>query len=376
MSQIFIPRGIKAQLPDGGLMEFFPPYLSDLIAKTGGSNGPIGKQFVAQPELERKFTQNGESDPLSEDSYEVAPGLVYKHRSGVFNSNEKFSYNGRALWTVTRHCAAYCRFCTRGREVGAIQPNNLTNKSKAAVAHTPHLSISEINQTLEFIEKEPGLTEIILSGGDPLTIDPETLDYIFSRLATLQQNKKLSIIRIGTRVPVHNPFILKNSHYKSLKLIKNLRIMLHVNHPLELTPETKEVIQKLREETGAILMSHSVLLKGVNDSIHTLYELFTQLAEEGVVPYYLFQNDPVYWAKHFTVPMKDAITIWGKLRPILSGVAATARFVIDTPSGYGKVSLPEGNSWDVNYDEGFKDFKGKDFVLFSKFKKSNSEIPK
>jgi len=82
-----------------------------------------------------------------------------------------------------------------------------------------------------------------------------------------------------------------------------------------------------------------------------------------VVPYYVFQNDAVYWAKHFTVPLPKAIKMWQKLRPMLSGVAATARFVIDVAKGYGKIPLPEGDAWEVNYLKGFKDFKGKRFSM-------------
>jgi lysine 2,3-aminomutase len=110
-------------------------------------------------------------------------------------------------------------------------------------------------------------------------------------------------------------------------------------------------------------MSQTVLLKGVNDSTETLYALFTKLAKEGIRPYYVFQNDDVCWAKHFTVPMEKAIKIWGKLRPRLSGVAATARFVIDVPKGYGKIAVPEGEAWDVNYETGYHDFKGVKFPV-------------
>ena len=104
--------------------------------------------------------------------------------------------------------------------------------------------------------------------------------------------------------------------------------------------------------------SQSVLLKGVNDDVQTLRNLFVKMAKEGIRPYYIYQNDPVYWAEHFTVPFKKAIKIWGKLRPRLSGVAATARFVIDTPFGFGKIPVPEGDAWEIDLSS-FRDFKGK-----------------
>lgn len=349
-------------LPHGGLPEIFPPYLSDLIMRTGGPDGPIGRQFVSRPHLEKRFFKSGMKDPLMEDHHEVAPGLVYKYESNAKKKTKKpFAHSGRALWTITRHCAAYCRFCTRGREVGI--PAGAKGVSDAALANTPHLLMDQIEETLAFIEKEQGLNEIILSGGDPMTVHPKILHYVLGKLGELQRIGKLTIVRIGTRVPVHNPLLFRDEHYEAAKQIRNLRLMVHVNHPLELTPQTRGVLERFRRECGAVVMTQTVLLKGVNDNAETLYELFQTLASEGIIPYYVYQNDPVYWAKHFTVPIKRAIAMWQKLRPKLSGVAATARFVIDVPQGYGKVPLPEGDAWEVNYLKGYRDFKGNRFEL-------------
>ncbi len=309
----------------------------------------------------RRGSKKGLKDPLLEDEHEVAPGLVYKYQSNIKSKKKSMTYYGRALWTITRHCASYCRFCTRGREVGI--PAGQEGGSTAALSHTPHLLMDQIEKTLAYIEKEPGINEIILSGGDPMTINPKILYYVLGRLADLQRIGKLAIVRIGTRVPIHNPLLLQSVHFEAAKQIRNLRLMVHINHPLELTPQTLGVLERFRKESGAIVMSQTVLLNGVNDEVKTLYELFTKLTSEGIVPYYVYQNDPVYWARHFTVPIKRAIKIWQKLRPMLSGVAATARLVIDTPNGYGKVPIPEGNGWFIDYDKGYKDFKGKKFHL-------------
>lgn len=357
------PRGTRVMLSHGGLPEIFPPYLADLIQKTGGLTGPIGLQFVSRPELERRFFKSGMKDPLIEDEHEVAPGLVYKYTSNIDKKKKRgeMAYWGRALWTITRHCAAYCRFCTRGREVGI--PAGQETASTAALAHTPHLLMDQINETLAFIEREKGINEIILSGGDPMTVHPTILTYVLSKLGQLQQKGRLAIVRIGTRVPVHNPVLLRDDHFKAISQLKNPRMMVHINHYLELTPQMLGVLERFRKECGAIVMSQTVLLKGVNDDVETLYLLFTKLTSEGVVPYYVYQNDPVYWASHFTVPIKRAIKMWQKLRPMLSGVAATARFVIDTPKGYGKVPIPEGAGWDVNWNRGYRDFQGNWFPL-------------
>lgn len=115
--------------------------------------------------------------------------------------------------------------------------------------------------------------------------------------------------------------------------------MIHVNHPSEITPPSLKKLEMFKKKTGASILSQSVLLKGINDSVEILEKLFNKLIKFGIHPYYLYQNDPVPWAEDFTVPFEQAIEIWEKLKPKLSGLAVTARFVIDTPLGYGKKSL-------------------------------------
>ena len=327
-------RGKKVSLPHGGLPEIISPYLLKLIAQTGGRNGPIGKQFIAQPEKERKYYQKGASVPLIEDKYEVAPGLIYK-------------YKGRALWTIVRFCASYCRFCTRGRLIGVGEPY-LTNK--------------EITQVLTYLRKRKEINEIILSGGDPLVASRNYLTKIIDGLVKLQKKGIIEIIRIGTRLPIVNPPLIQPWHYQLLAKIKNPYLMVHINHPAELTPQAIEVLNNFRRISGALVLSQTVLLKGVNDSPETLCALFNKMTKEGIRPYYVYQNDPVYWAKHFTVPIKKAIKLWQQLRPKLSGLAATARFVIDVPFGFGKIPIPEGNAWKVDYSC-FYDFKKKKHLL-------------
>lgn len=334
----FVPRGNSVMLPHGGLPEVIPPYLIKLIEKTGGVQGPIGLQFIAQPEKERRLLKNGVTDPLTEDDHEVAPGLVYK-------------YHGRVLWTITRFCGSYCRFCTRGREVG-LGKNECT-QSQAAMAQEAFLTDREINEVFSYFKAHQEITEVLVSGGDPLIAPQIYLEKIFNGLSKLQKEGNLAIIRLGTRLPVSNPRAIKPWHYRLLAKIKNPYLMLHINHPAEITDEVVKVVNTFRKKAMALAFSQSVFLVGVNDSVEILGELFTKLAREGIRPYYLYQNDPVYWADHFTVPINRAIAIWGKLRPMLSGIAATARFVIDTPFGAGKIPVPEGEAWEVNYDHFF-----------------------
>ena len=351
---LLIPRGMKTMLPHGGLPEVFSSYLSELIEQTGGANGPIGKQFVARPEKEKKNFNKNHMDPLAEDEHEVAPGLVYKYE-GKANEGGKIVNFGRALWTITRFCGTYCRFCTRGREIGI--PPNVSGYNISTISRNPFLTDKEIGEVLVFLKEHKEINEVILSGGDPLTAPQGYLTRIIEGLVELQKAGDLDIIRIGTRLPVHNPASIKDWHYELLGKIKNPYLMIHINHPAELTPQTVEVLNNFRRQSFAHVYSQSVLLKGVNDDVQTLHNLFVKMTKEGIRPYYIYQNDPVYWAQHFTVPFKKAIKIWGKLRPRLSGLAATVRFVIDTPYGFGKIAVPEGDAWEVDLSS-FKDFKG------------------
>jgi lysine 2,3-aminomutase len=359
LKQQIVPRGTEVMLPHGGLPEMVSLHLINLIKKTGGRSGPIGTQFLAQPDKEKRYFQKKSSDPLIEDEHEVAPGLVYKY-CGKLNSKGWVECHGRVLWTVTRFCASYCRFCTRGREVGL--PTYVKSESNAAISKKPYLSDEEINMVFDYLEKHKEINEVLISGGDPLTVPEPYLTKIINGLVKLQKKGKIDIIRIGTRLPISSPLSVKKWHYQLLAKIKNPYLMVHINHPAELTKETISVLNKFRKTAMASVLSQSVLLKGVNDSVDTLHELFQTMTKEGIRPYYVFQNDPVYWAQHLTVPIKQAVRIWEQLRPMLSGIAATARFVIDTPFGFGKIPVPEGKAWKVDYSH-FFDYKKKKHAL-------------
>lgn len=333
-------------LPHGGLPEVVSSHLIELIKKTGGKDGPIGRQFIARPSLEKKHYDKSLLDPLNEDAHEVAPGLIYKYK-GIIDSAGKVVQHRRALFTITRFCASFCRFCTRGREVGL--PSSYKPETFGTISQKTLLSDEDIKKVLTYLKKHREINEVILSGGDPLTTPSTYLAKIIEGLVSLQNKGDIDIIRIATRLPIHNPNAINNMHYQLIGKIKNPYLLLHINHPAELTPKTLHVIYEFRKKSLATVLSQTVLLKGVNDSVETLQTLFEIMAKEGIRPYYLHQNDTVYWAKHFTVPIKKAIKIWQELRPRLSGVAATAKFVIDCPNGVGKIAIPEGNAWDVNY---------------------------
>lgn len=235
-------------------------------------------------------------------------------------------------------------------------------KTNSALASQPLLTDAQIRKTIAYIANHPEINEIILSGGDPLTTQQTYLTGIVSELVKLQKKGQLHTIRIGTRLPIHNPYAVQDWHYALLAKIKNPYLMVHINHPAELTPETLAVLNRFRKESLASVMSQTVFLKGINDNEKVLLELFNTLAKEGIRPYYLFQNDPVYWALHLTVPIKKGIALWQKIRPQLSGIAATARYVIDVPFGHGKIPIPEGGAWQFDKKK-YLDFKMKTFTL-------------
>jgi len=266
------------------------------------------------------------SDPLMEEQHTVVRGLIHK-------------YNNRALILLTLNCAAYCRFCTRRRKVSDIQNGILSDK--------------DLNNIIVYIKEHPEIKEIILSGGDPLTV-PILLQKILLKLSKLPQIK---IIRIGTRLPIADPEKINQKLIEILKIAKNktVYILIHFEHPQEITKRTISAIQKLKL-ASATLLSQSVFLKNVNDSFDTLYELFSKLIEVGVKPYYLYHCDPVKGAEHFIVDLKKEIKIVTELRKNLSGLAFPT-YIIDAPNGAGKIPVPL-EFWEFNPSK-YRDFNGK-----------------
>jgi lysine 2,3-aminomutase len=172
---------------------------------------------------------------------------------------------------------------------------------------------------------------------------------------------QIKIIRLHTRVPVSNPQLIRKEVLKTFSQLKQpLYLSIHFEHPDELTPQTIKAINNLRK-TGAILISQSVFLKGINDSYKILEELFTKITELGIRPYYIYHCDPVRGIEHFIVPIKKEIEIMTKLRKNLSGIAFPTH-VIDSPNGSGKIPVPM-DFWKFNKKH-FKDFKGKKIKIY------------
>jgi lysine 2,3-aminomutase len=183
---------------------------------------------------------------------------------------------------------------------------------------------------------------------------PVLLQKLLLELSKLSQIK---IIRIGTRLPVSDPQKINQKLIDILKIVKNktLYILIHFEHPKEITEQTISAVQKLKQ-ASTMLLSQSVFLKNVNDSFDTLYELFSGLIEIGVKPYYLYHCDPVKGAEHFIVDLKKEIKIVTQLRKNLSGLAFPT-YIIDTPNGAGKIPVPL-EFWKFDSDK-YRDFNGK-----------------
>lgn len=299
--------------------------VSNHIKKLAKTSVAVKREFYPT-RAEESCTRESYADPLLEDEFTKTKGLVHK-------------YPGRVLILLTMTCAAYCRFCTRRRIVSDITGGLVTR--------------SDIGKMATYLRAHPEISEVIFSGGDPLTT-PDLLIYALNKFKKLKQIK---IIRIHTRIPVSNPKLVTPEILEAIKNVKNqpLYFSIHFEHPDELTRETITAVKNIRL-AGAILLSQSVFLKGINDSYEILKTLFTKLSEIGIRPYYIYRCDPVRGIEHFVAPFNNEIEIMTKLRSNLSGIACPT-YVIDTPNGAGKVPVPLG-FWEFDR-KSFRDYDDK-----------------
>jgi lysine 2,3-aminomutase len=281
-------------------MRITPHYLS-LVREV---DDPIWRQCV--PDL-RESVENGLiDDPLDEEGLSPVPGLIHR-------------YPDRVVWLVSSDCAMYCRFCMRKRQVGCSDSPSLTGRWDDALA---------------YIAATPAIRDVILSGGDPLLLDDDTLDWILSRLRAIPH---VEIIRIGTRVPVTLPMRITQRLCRILKRYHPLYVNTHFNHPAEIVPASARACALLAD-AGIPLGNQTVLLRGVNDMPEVMKTLMQQLLAIRVRPYYIHQLDLVRGTGHFRCSLECGITILEGLRGHTSGLA-TPYYVVDLPGGKGKVPL-------------------------------------
>lgn len=272
-----------------------------------------------------------------------------KQTNDPFNEQDKMPvarlihrYLDRALILVNNICARECAFCMRKREM---------IKTKYTIEK------KEIKEIKKYLLKNREIKELIFSGGDPLNT-PKALKNCFKELGNLPQIK---IIRVGTRLPVIRPEAVDEKIIKILKSIKDkpVYLMLHINHARELNANTAKAIKKLQSAVSMVL-SQTVFLKNINDSVKALQELFEKLVETGVKPYYLFHCDPVQNAKGFVVDFKKEIKIYSELRKKLSGLAYPV-FTIEAKNSFGKIPVPT-DFWKFDKKQ-FRDFNGRRFRI-------------
>ncbi|MBU1044015.1 MAG: KamA family radical SAM protein [Candidatus Omnitrophica bacterium] len=282
-----------------------PPYYFSLIKDPNDENDPIRKQCV--PALEELFSNSMErEDPLGEKETSVTNILVHR-------------YPDRVLLISTSRCFMYCRHCTRKR----LWQNNDVEPT-----------LAEIHSSLDYVREHKEIREIIISGGDPLTLNQERLDWILEQASNIEH---IQSIRIGTRTPVVFPERITKGLCRMLGKYDKLWINLQFNHPREITPESTAACQLL-QKSGIPLSNQSVLLKGINDSVEVMKELCQKLQAIRVRPYYIFQCDEVIGASHFRTSIFKGIEIIEHLRGHTSGMCVP-RFVVDGPNGKGKIPL-------------------------------------
>jgi lysine 2,3-aminomutase len=247
------------------------------------------------------------ADPLGEENQSPVPQLVHR-------------YPDRVLFLTTGVCAAYCRYCTRSHLV--------SKKDKV------HARIAQWDRALDYIRAHPEIRDVLLSGGDPLTLTNNRLEYLLSRLRAIPH---VEIIRIGTKVPVVLPQRITPALLKMLRKYHPLYMSIHVTHPEEITPEVALACNNLAN-TGIPLGSQTVLLKGINDQVDTMKNLFHLLLKLRIKPYYLYQCDPIPGSAHFRTPVEKGLEIIRGLRGYTSGYAIP-HLVIDAPGGGGKIPI-------------------------------------
>jgi lysine 2,3-aminomutase len=273
-------------------------------------NDPIARQFI--PDVREAVTRPQElADPIGDDAHSPLPGLVHR-------------YPDRVLLKLLSVCPVYCRFCFRRETVGRGKGDLLAER--------------DVEAAIDYIARRPQIFEVILTGGDPLILSARRLHGVSRRLAEIPH---VNLLRVHTRAPTVAPDLVTQDRLAALRESgKTLFVALHVNHARELTPSARAAIARLRE-AGAILLSQTVLLKGVNDSADVLERLMRDLASLGVRPYYLHHPDLAPGTAHFRLSLAAGRRIYAELSRRVTSVALPA-YVLDIPGGFGKARVAEG----------------------------------
>jgi lysine 2,3-aminomutase len=296
----------RAAITTGGMLLplGITPYYMSLLDPVDASQAlrrtvvPSTREFVRLP---------GEADdPLGEDGHSPVPGLVHR-------------YPDRVLLLALDFCSTYCRYCTRSRVVG-----------HGEIAPTE----ARLEKIFQYLAVHPEVRDVLISGGDPLALGEDNLDYILGRLRAIPH---IEFVRIGTKMPAVLPQRITPKLVKVLKKHHPLWMSLHFLHPDECTQEARRACDMLAD-AGIPLGSQTVLLKGVNDDVAVMKDLMHRLLTMRVRPYYLYQCDPISGSAHFRTTVAKGLEIIEGLRGHTTGYGVPT-YVIDAPGGGGKIPL-------------------------------------
>lgn len=270
------------------------------------NNSALTKQYI--PDIaELNFTDSESNDPIGDDVHSPVKGIVHR-------------YPDRVLFKIANACAVYCRYCFRREMIGP---------------GSDFLSARDTEEALEYIRSHPKIWEVILTGGDPLILSAKQLNKALQDLIAIDH---VRLVRIHSRVPVADPERINNNVLEALKSCrKPLYLVLHINHKDEITQQVKDLMKQM-SDAGCNLLSQSVLLRGVNDNVSTLEDLFRELIAHNVKPYYLHHPDKAKGTSHFRLPLYEGMSIYQKLLGRLSGICQPS-YMLDIPGGHGKIPI-------------------------------------
>lgn len=283
-----------------------PYYLS--LADISNREDPILKQILPDyKEVDEKFQQDAYLDPFLEDVKSPVDGLTHR-------------YVDRVLIRTTNVCNVYCRHCMRKRMFLEEE------RAKKNIEFEP---------IFKYIKENPQIREVLLSGGDPLTLPNKKIDFLLKNIECIEH---VDVIRLATRELVVNPFrFFDQELLKILSKYSKVWIVTHFNHSNEITNYTKIAVNNILR-AGVPVLNQTVLLKGINDDKITIENLMRDLLKVKIKPYYLFQCDPTKGVYHFKTPLEKGLEIMEHLRGRLSGIGIPT-FAVDLLGGLGKVPL-------------------------------------
>ena len=280
------------------------PYYASLM-NVDDVTDPLRRTHIPAT-AEFKKSPGEKDDPLGEDSDQIVPGLVHR-------------YPDRVLFLATNHCATFCRYCNRARLVG---------DTSGAFTYP----VKQWEAAIDYIKNTDTIRDVLISGGDPLILSDEKLDYLLGSLRAIEH---IDFVRIGTKIPLVLPQRITPALLTVLKKHQPW-LSLHTTHPNEFSAEARSALGALAD-SGVVIGSQTVLLKGINDTPETMQELMRACLKNRVRPYYLFQCDPIVGSAHFRAPVEKGLEIIESLRGHTTGYAVP-HYAIDLDGG-GKMPL-------------------------------------